>query len=43
MNKSGVPVVPGYYGDDQSDGLLREEAEKIGSVPVSGISGWVTN
>ena len=42
MNGSGVPVVPGYYGDDQSDGLLREEAEKIGSAPVGGVSDWVT-
>lgn len=43
MSESGVPVVPGYYGDDQSDGLLREEAEKIGSAPVSGIVDWLTS
>ncbi len=28
-----VPVVPGYYGDDQSDEHLRREADKIG-VPL---------
>ncbi len=26
-----VPVVPGYYGTDQSDGLLVQEAKKIGT------------
>jgi len=26
-----VPVVPGYYGDDQSDDLLLAEAQKIGT------------
>jgi len=30
MEKSGVPIVPGYFGSDQSDATLREEAEKIG-------------
>ncbi|MBF6611873.1 MAG: ATP-grasp domain-containing protein [Chloroflexi bacterium] len=27
---SGVPVVPGYWGDDQSLGRLTEEAQRIG-------------
>ena len=30
MSESGVPVVPGYFGDDQSDHRLKEEADKIG-------------
>ena len=30
MESAGVPVVPGYYGDDQSPELLRAEAAKIG-------------
>lgn len=30
MAKAGVPLVPGYHGDDQSDDLLAAEAEKIG-------------
>ncbi|MCC5854887.1 MAG: acetyl/propionyl/methylcrotonyl-CoA carboxylase subunit alpha [Idiomarina sp.] len=30
MAKAGVPLVPGYHGDDQSDSLLAAEAEKIG-------------
>jgi len=30
MVKAGVPVVPGYHGADQDDGLLAKEAEAIG-------------
>jgi len=30
VEKSGVPVVPGYDGDDQSDDRLSKEAAKIG-------------
>ncbi|WP_353296735.1 acetyl/propionyl/methylcrotonyl-CoA carboxylase subunit alpha [Sulfitobacter pacificus] len=30
MIEAGVPVVPGYHGADQDDGLLAEEAAKIG-------------
>src|SRR5580658_4403942 len=30
MQQAGVPVVPGYHGDDQDAAHLREEAEKIG-------------
>ncbi len=30
MTDAGVPVVPGYHGDDQSPDLLAAEAEKIG-------------
>jgi 3-methylcrotonyl-CoA carboxylase alpha subunit len=30
MEKAGVPLVPGYHGDDQSPELLKTEAEKIG-------------
>lgn len=30
MAKAGVPMLPGYHGDDQSDQRLTEEANKIG-------------
>ena len=30
MEKSGVPVVPGYHGENQDPDLLAEEADKIG-------------
>jgi len=30
MEDAGVPVVPGYHGDDQSDATLIAEAELIG-------------
>ena len=30
IEKAGVAVVPGYHGDDQSDDLLRAEADRIG-------------
>ena len=30
MLAAGVPVTPGYMGDDQSDGHLKTEADKIG-------------
>ena len=30
MEKAGVPLVPGYHGDDQSDGTLRDAAQSIG-------------
>ena len=30
MANAGVPLVPGYHGDDQGDALLRSEADKIG-------------
>src|SRR5580704_3894286 len=30
MVAAGVPVVPGYHGDDQEPGHLLQEAEKIG-------------
>ena len=30
MIEAGVPVVPGYHGADQDDGLLAAEADKIG-------------
>ncbi|MGO2133491.1 MAG: biotin carboxylase N-terminal domain-containing protein, partial [Halomonas sp.] len=30
MDNAGVPLVPGYHGDDQSDDLLRREADSIG-------------
>src|SRR5690554_1763226 len=30
MQAAGVPVVPGYTGDDQSPGVLAREAERIG-------------
>ncbi|KAI8072988.1 carbamoyl-phosphate synthase L chain, ATP binding domain-containing protein [Gongronella butleri] len=30
MEKAGVPVVPGYHGENQDVKFLKEEAEKIG-------------
>ena len=30
MDKAGVPLVPGYHGDDQSPATLAREAETIG-------------
>ncbi len=30
MDKAGVPLVPGYHGEDQDDDTLVAEAEKIG-------------
>ena len=30
MERAGVPLVPGYHGDDQSPALLRERAGHIG-------------
>lgn len=30
MQANGVPVVPGYTGEDQDPALLRQQAEKIG-------------
>lgn len=30
MEKAGVPVVPGYHGDNQDAKLLRAEAKKVG-------------
>ncbi|MBZ9568591.1 acetyl/propionyl/methylcrotonyl-CoA carboxylase subunit alpha [Modicisalibacter tunisiensis] len=30
METAGVPLVPGYHGDDQDDDHLRAEAERIG-------------
>jgi 3-methylcrotonyl-CoA carboxylase alpha subunit len=30
MQRSGVPLVPGYHGDDQEPGRLVDEAERIG-------------
>jgi len=30
MEENGVPVIPGYKGDDQSDATLQKEALKIG-------------
>ncbi|MGK2739467.1 acetyl/propionyl/methylcrotonyl-CoA carboxylase subunit alpha [Tepidicaulis sp. LMO-SS28] len=30
MEKAGVPVVPGYHGEDQDAGLLAKEAKRIG-------------
>ena len=28
MEEAGVPLMPGYHGDDQEPGLLREQAER---------------
>ncbi len=30
MEKAGVPVVPGYHGDNQDDAFLAKEAKKVG-------------
>jgi 3-methylcrotonyl-CoA carboxylase alpha subunit len=30
MEGAGVPVVPGYHGEDQAEGLLQEEAARVG-------------
>jgi 3-methylcrotonyl-CoA carboxylase alpha subunit len=30
MEKAGVPLTPGYHGDDQSPDLLKTEADRIG-------------
>ena len=30
MEKAGVPLIPGYHGDDQDDALLETEAGRIG-------------
>ena len=30
MSGSSVPIIPGYYGSDQSDSRLEKEAEAIG-------------
>jgi len=30
MEKAGVPVVPGYHGDNQDAGFLADQAERIG-------------
>ena len=30
MEKAGVPLVPGYHGENQDPALLRKEADKIG-------------
>lgn len=30
MSAAGVPVVPGYHGEDQSPELLQAEANRIG-------------
>lgn len=30
MHDAGVPLVPGYHGDDQSDAVLKAESAKIG-------------
>lgn len=30
MGSAGVPLVPGYHGDEQDIDFMRSEAEKIG-------------
>jgi 3-methylcrotonyl-CoA carboxylase alpha subunit len=40
MERAGVPVVPGYHGEDQSPGRLAVEAERIGyPVLVKAVAG----
>lgn len=30
MGAAGVPIVPGYHGDDQDIEVMKKEAERIG-------------
>ena len=30
MQRAGVPIVPGYHGEDQSQGALAQAADHIG-------------
>jgi len=40
MEHAGVPLVPGYHGDDQDDALLAREAGRIGyPVLIKAVSG----
>ena len=40
MRKAGVPCVPGYQGDDQSDAAMLREAKKIGfPVMIKAVAG----
>ena len=40
MQRAGVPVVPGYYGDNQNPKFLREKAYEIGyPVLIKAIAG----
>ncbi|CAJ1031983.1 Biotin carboxylase, N-terminal domain/Carbamoyl-phosphate synthase L chain, ATP binding domain/D-ala D-ala ligase C-terminus/ATP-grasp domain/Biotin carboxylase C-terminal domain/Biotin-requiring enzyme, putative [Leishmania lindenbergi] len=40
MEVAGVPVVPGYYGDNQTAGFLAEEADKVGfPILIKAVSG----
>jgi 3-methylcrotonyl-CoA carboxylase alpha subunit len=40
MSAAGVPVVPGYHGDDQGDARLRAEADAVGfPLLVKAVSG----
>jgi len=40
MQKAGVPCVPGYQGDDQSDATMAAEAERIGfPVMIKAVAG----
>lgn len=40
MTNAKVPVIPGYHGDNQDDGFLLEQADKIGyPVLIKAVSG----
>ena len=40
MEKSGVPLLPGYHGDNQDAGFLAEQARRIGfPVMIKAVSG----
>lgn len=39
VEKAGVPLAPGYHGDNQNPGFLAAQAEKIGH-PVLGMRPW---
>lgn len=30
MSQAGVPIIPGYHGDDQTNSILQEEAQRVG-------------
>ena len=39
VEKAGVPLAPGYHGDNQNPGFLAAQAEKIGHL-VLGMRPW---
>jgi 3-methylcrotonyl-CoA carboxylase alpha subunit len=40
MTNAGVPVVPGYHGENQDESFLKEQADKMGyPVLIKAVSG----